>query len=87
MIRISTLARLAEDATISVASNIARRTKDVAHSTSMEYRARVIARAAKAAAKQEAAFAAMTPAQRKEAQREAKAIEKRAAELIKARTK
>lgn len=82
MIRISTIARIIEDAAISTASNVARRTKSAVHATSIEYQARMMARAQTAVAKQQIAWRNMSKDERAEASRDTNTIQARAAELI-----
>lgn len=82
MIRISTLLRVAEDATISVASNVARRTKNAVHATSIEYQARMLARAQAAIVKEQRLYRGVSSDERAAAAKDIAAIQARAADLI-----
>lgn len=80
--RISTLIRFTEDTVISAASNVARRAKAAAHATSIEYNARMLARAQAAVVREQVAYRNMSSEERKAAARDTNAIQARAAELI-----
>ena len=82
MIRISTLARLAEDAVISGASNVARRAKRVVRSTKDEMAARRLAQYKLDVERADAELAGMTKKQRAALLKEQAQINARADEII-----
>lgn len=80
--RISTILRVIEDTTITAASAVARRTKQAAHATSVEYNARMLARAQAKVAQSQREWRNMSAAQRQAAARDEAVIQARAAQLI-----
>lgn len=80
--RISTLLRVVEDTAIAAGSGIARRTKDIARATSVEYQARTLARAQRRVAEQQKLWRNMSKEERAAAARDEAIIQSRAAELI-----
>ena len=86
-IRISTLARLAEDAIISAAGAAASKTQQFTHNVRVEYRARQINALERAVKRDEERVAAMSPAQRRAFQADQREIARRAKELAKKRAK
>lgn len=87
MIRISTIIRIAEDTVVSGATAVKNRARAGAHAVGVEYRARQVAAAARAVEKQEALLANMTAAQRRAHNAEVREINRRAAELRRAKRK
>lgn len=87
MIRISTLARLAEDTIINAAGSVANKSRAVAHGVRVEYRARQINALERAVKRDEERMAKMTAAERRAFQADQREIARRAKELAKKRAK
>ena len=85
MIRISTLARLAEDTIINAAGAVADKTKQISHGVRIEYRARQINALERAVRKDEERMAAMSAAERRAHAADQREIVRRAKELSKKR--
>lgn len=87
MIRISTLARLAEDTIIDAGAGIARRTKNFVQRTNREYKARQLAKFKLLVQEQERALGKLSTKQRKALLKDQAAINARADEIVAQRTK
>ena len=80
--RISTIIRVIEDTAVAAGTGIARRTKSAAHATSVEYQARMLARAQRRVVEQQKLWRGMSKEERAAAARDEAIIQARAAELI-----
>lgn len=87
MIRISTLARLAEDSILSAAGAAKAKTKQFTHNVRVEYRARQINALERAVKRDEERMANMSAAERRAYAADQREIARRAKELAKKRAK
>lgn len=82
MFRPSTLIRILEDSVVAAGSAVGRKAQHFAHETSIEVRARQIARETRRTAKAEAEASKLSAAERRQLERDQRTIERRAHELL-----